>query len=165
MKKLCYFISFLFLLLTFAGCENDGTLNENSEIVVVGLGHKVYNLPLGNEILFTGNDIKWFNRDTREIRFYDHSVFKEKLEQYEKILVILADTELFTATNVSDVMASVSTVYNDLVLYYDIAEDKYYLNDSYPANINVEQVRLNTEIREENWGLFLYQLGIEGRLK
>lgn len=51
MKKLCYFISFLFLLLTFAGCENDGTLNENSEIVVVGLGHKVYNLPLGNEIL------------------------------------------------------------------------------------------------------------------
>ena len=61
MKKLCYFISFLFLLLTFAGCENDGTLNENSEIVVVGLGHKVYNLPLGNEILFTGNDIKWFN--------------------------------------------------------------------------------------------------------
>jgi hypothetical protein len=131
MKKLCYFISFLFLLLTFAGCENDGTLNENSEIVVVGLGHKVYNLPLGNEILFTGNDIKWFNRDTREIRFYDHSVFKEKLEQYEKILVILADTELFTATNVSDVMASVSTVYNDLVLYYDTAEDKYYLNDSY----------------------------------
>ena len=80
MKKLCYFISFLFLLLTFAGCENDGTLNENSEIVVVGLGHKVYNLPLGNEILFTGNDIKWFNRDTREIRFYDHSVFKEKLD-------------------------------------------------------------------------------------
>ena len=43
--------------------------------------------------------------------------------------------------------------------------DKYYLNDSYPANIDVEQVRLNTEIREENWGLFLYQLGIEGRLK
>lgn len=82
MKKLCYFISFLFLLLTFAGCENDGTLNENSEIVVVGLGHKVYNLPLGNEILFTGNDIKWFNRDTKEIRFYDHSSFKEKLEQY-----------------------------------------------------------------------------------
>ena len=77
----------------------------------------------------------------------------------------MADTELFTATNVSDVMASVSTVYNDLVLYYDTAEDKYYLNDSYPANINVEQVRLNTEIREENWGLFLYQLGIEGRLK
>lgn len=131
MKKLCYFISFLFLLLTFAGCENDGTLNENSEIVVVGLGHKVYNLPLGNEILFTGNDIKWFNRDTREIRFYDHSVFKEKLEQYEKILVILADTELFTATNVSDVMASVSTVYNDLVLYYDTAEDKYYLKFIY----------------------------------
>ena len=97
--------------------------------------------------------------------FYDHSTLKEKMEQYEKILVILADTELFTATNVSDVMASVSTVYNDLVLYHDTAEDKYYLNDSYPVNINVEQVRLNTEIREENWGLFLYQLGIEGRLK
>ncbi len=162
MKKLCCFLSFLFLLLTFVGCENDGSLNGESEIIVVGLGHKVYNLPLGNEILFTGNDIKWFNKDTREIRFYDHSAFSEKLGQYEKILVILAGTELFTATNVSSL---ISAAYDDLVFYYDIAEDKYYLNDSYPGHLHPEQVRLNKEIREENWGLFLYQLGIEGRLK
>ena len=82
--------------------------------------------------------------------------------QYEKILVILAGTELFTATNVSSL---ISAAYDDLVFYYDIAEDKYYLNDSYSGHLHPEQVRLNKEIREENWGLFLYQLGIEGRLK
>lgn len=162
MKKLCFCLSFLVLLLVFTGCENDGTLNGKSEIVVIGLGNKIYSWPAASEVLFTGDDILWFNKETREIRFHDASVFEDKLVHYEKIIVTLADMELFSANIVADYS---SAIYTDMVFYHNLTEDKYYLNESYPITIVNETVRLNARIREENWGLFIYQLGIEGLLK
>lgn len=162
MKKVCSCISFLLLLLLFSGCESDGSLNEKSEIIVVGLGNKAYKLSSVTEVLFTGDDIQWFNRNTREIRFRDGCSFEAVLSRYEKILVMLADMELFSASIVSGI---VETAYEDMVFYRDPDTDKYYLHESYPNGVGTEIVRLNSSIREENWGLFLYQLGIEGRLK
>lgn len=160
MKRACVFISLFFLLIGF-GCESNSQLDGISSINIVQLGRAYSGIGAGEQTLFSGNDILWFNPKTREIKFRE-GFSGRGLALYGTILFKLSDMELFMASIVSDV---VSAAYNDLVLYHNLATGKYYLHNSYPSNLNNETVRLNEEIRFENWNLFLIQLGREGRLK
>lgn len=160
MKRACIFISF-FLLLIGSACESNSQLDGMSSINVVGLGRAYSGVGAGEQVLFSGNDILWFNPKTREIKFRD-GVAERVLSLYGTILFKLADMELFIAHIVSDL---VSASYDDLVLYHNLENDKYYLHNSYPNGLETEIIRLNSEIRSENWNLFLIQLAKEGRLK
>lgn len=160
MKKISavFFFSFFLLL---GGCESENWVDRSSEIVVVALSGKWEGLESSDKILFTGDDIAWFDLTTKELRFKNDPLRKKKAS-YPKILFKIAGKDLFLADLVT---GSVSRQYEDLVLYYNSENQKFYLYESYPEKLDTEMVRLNTEIRSENWGAFIYQLGREGRLK
>lgn len=160
MKKISV-IFFFSLLLLSSGCESDNWVDRSSEIVVVALSGKWEGLESSDRILFTGDDIAWFDLKTKELRF-KNDLLRKKKTAHTKILFKIAGKDLFLADWVT---GPVSGQYEDLVLYYDSEKQKFYLYESYPEKLDTQAVRLNTEIRSENWGAFIYQLGREGRLK
>lgn len=161
MRKAYVYLSFVMLLLVAGGCESDSRLDGQSNIYVVGLGKAYSGIGTGEDALFSGNDILWFNERTEEIRFRE-GFWDKGLSMYETILFKLADMELFTAKVVS---GTVDAVFEDLVLFHDLVTDKYYLRNGYPDGTDTEVTRLNVEIRAENWALFLIQMRREGRIK
>lgn len=160
MKKIGSFFSCILLML-LSSCDSDNWAEQSSEIVVAGLKAEWSGLDTSDEILFTGDDIVWFDLKTKELRF-KNDPFEKKSKGYTKILFKISGMDLFLADIVT---APVNGEYEDLVLYHNPENKKYYLYESYPEKIDTETVRLNREIRSENWGAFIYQLGREGRLK
>lgn len=161
MNRFCIYLLSGLMLLVAASCESDSGLKERSNISVVGLGQTYTGIGKGDDTIFSGDEILWLNEKTREIRFRED--FRAmRLPQYGTLLFKLAGMELFTARVVS--RPDAPTV-EDMVLFHDPVSDKYYLHDSHPDQLNTEQVRLNAEIRAENWALFLIQMRREGRLK
>ena len=76
---------------------------------------------VGN-IIFTEDDIEWFNVTTREIKFrdMDEPLYK-RLEPYREIKFYLGDNALFVVSSfVSDLH---SMIFTDLVLHYDVITD------------------------------------------
>lgn len=160
MKKITA-IFFFSLFLWLAGCDSENWTDRSSEIVVVALSGKWEGVESGDEILFTGDNIAWFDLKTKELRFKNNP-FEKRSILYTKILFKISGRDLFLADLITD---PVSSQYEDLVLYHNAKNKKFYLYESYPNKIDTEIVRLNTEIRSENWAAFIYQLGREKRLK
>lgn len=170
MKRVSLLISFLVLVLA-SGCEKNENevIIENSKIVAVGINSKVVadeapqSSLADNSIVFTGDDILWFNSKTREIRFKEMSSPIGVLPMYKEIQFKMGEEVLFNAiTWVWDIN---SQIFNDLVLYYDCKTGKYYLHDSYPERIFTDLAKENKEKRSEAWIKFINQLKQEGRLK
>ena len=74
------------------------------------------------DVLFTEDDIEWFNVTTREIKFRDmDEPLYRRLEPYREIKFCLGDADLFVVSSfVSDFH---SIVFTDLVLHYDVITD------------------------------------------
>ena len=96
-----------------------------------------------DNIIFTEDDIEWFNVTTREIKFKDtDEPLYKRLEPYREIKFYLGDNVLFVVSSfVSDIH---SMIFTDLVLHYDLISDPnqghYYLHDCYPSQfINDER--------------------------
>lgn len=115
------------------------------------------------QLVFTGNDIDWFNPDTREIKFINLKPGVFSIPIYAQIDVNLNDETLFAI--VACINGSVSRSYDDLVLFYDSETSKYYLHDNYPDYWDLESTQKNIEKRSVGWNKFLEQLKKEGRLK
>lgn len=121
------------------------------------------------EILFTEDDIEWFNLTTREIKFRDmEEPLYKRLEPFREIKFYLGDTGLFVVS--SFVGDWDSRTFTNLVLHYDLITDPnqghYYLHDCYPSQfINTEEVRANIKKNEGQWELFTYYLEDKGKLK
>jgi len=121
-------------------------------------------------VLFTEDDIKWFDVNTRELHFRDSmKPLTKKIKMYDAVRFDLNDNVLFVADFVSLI---VSCTYNDLVLCYGKMEGgvadngRYYLCDCYPLQfINDEIVQSNREKRTAQWQLFLDYLEYKGKLK
>ncbi len=126
-----------------------------------------------SDVLFTEDDIEWFDVNTRELRFRDSmEPLIKKIKLYEAVRFILSDNELFVADNFVSLI--VSRFYDDLVLCYGKMEmdgevennGRYYLYDCYPLQfINDEIVQSNREKRVAQWQLFLDYLEYKGKLK
>ena len=123
---------------------------------------------VGN-IIFTEDDIEWFNVTTREIKFrdMDEPLYK-RLEPYREIKFYLGDNALFVVSSfVSDLH---SMIFTDLVLHYDVITDpghgRYYLHDCYPSQfINDERTQANIKKNAGQWELFTYYLESKGKLR
>ena len=124
------------------------------------------------EVLFTEDDIEWFNETTREIKFRD------TVEPLYKKCRVLSSIEfrLGNVTLLSDVTSVsllCSQVFFDLVLLYGKIEngevtDGYFLNDCYPTIPGVmadERVRANRERRAPQWEAFIRHLESKGKLR
>lgn len=115
-----------------------------------------------NRVIFTGDDIAWFSPRTREIKFTNLTSGVFALPSRSKVEIYLDKEKLFTCIHIN---GTESAAYNDLVLFYDIDANKYYLNDFYPCNWFPEKVKENIEARAIGWNKFLNQLKEEKKLK
>ena len=121
------------------------------------------------DVLFTEDDIEWFNITTREIKFRDMDVpLYERLQPYHEIKFYLGDEVLFVVS--SFVGDWDSRTFTNLVLNYDVITDPnqghYYLHDCYPLQfIDTDEVKANIKKNAGQWELFTYYLDSKGKLK
>jgi hypothetical protein len=135
------------------------------------------------QVVFTGNDILWFNEITKELRFKDNYSYRLKILNNLAISFFIEDEYLFSS------MVYMSSrgeqLINSLVLYYNQVENKYFLLDGYPdlsvfpeyqaptgLNGDVNSKQYAKDLRNENaqtiasgWDKFINQLKKEGLLK
>ncbi len=124
-----------------------------------------------SDVLFTEDDIEWFDVNTRELRFRDSmEPLNKKIKLYAAVKFNLNDDVLFEADNFVSLI--VSRTYNDLVLCYGKIDGEvennghYYVYDCFPLQfINDEVVQSNREKRSVQWQLFLDYLEYKGKLK
>lgn len=160
--------------------EDDLTPNLSSSTLVVKAGMaptgtKSANVTAGesaDHVVFTGDDILWFNETTDEIRF------KENFYQLESIVdffhtgieFFLYDEFLFTTlVCVSDIN---SQVFNVPVFYYSQIENKFFIKDGYPVISVLKNDKTIQQTRDENmqaiaeeWDKFIQYLKDAGKYK
>ena len=120
-------------------------------------------------VLFTEDDIEWFNVTTREINFRDmDEPLYRRLETNREIKFCLGVADLFVVSSfVSDFH---SMIFTDLVFHYDVItypnHGHYYLHDCYPSQfIDTDEVKANIKKRAGQWELFTYYLESKGKLR
>ena len=121
-------------------------------------------------VLFTDNDIEWFDPVTRELRFRDTmEPLREKIPLTTEIDFYLGGEYLFWATYVGLIC---SQVFDDLVLCCGkadgqvIDDGRYYLYDCYPPQFaDDERVKANRLRRAPQWEAFLNYLDSKGKLR
>lgn len=114
-------------------------------------------------VLFTGDDIAWFNPETREIKFSKITPGIYSLPVYSQIDIKLNDELLFTI--VAHINGAVNRAYDDLVLFYDLDSGKYFLQDNYPSYWDPENTQINAEKRASGWAKFIHRLKEEKKLR
>ena len=173
MKK----IVFLFAVLCFliSGCtseiaSSDDTMPAYSGTGIIARAATIEKDTKSTEverIVFTGNDMLWFNETTKEIRFKDNSSLKTAIANVQALKFYI-DTEFLFTSYVLQSSSNTQTI-NSLVFVYNTTENKYYLLDGYPPVTNDLALAAN-EARDKNnqsivteWSLFINQLKKEGK--
>ena len=165
--------------MTMTACSLDGNEPEKpfttcpvseGTLYACGIGQPETRSDAG--ILFTEDDIEWFNVTTREIRFRDTmEPLREKIPLLAGIDFYIGGKHLFSggATHVSLIC---SQMFDDLVLCCGkidgevIDDGHYYLYDCYPLQfINDERVKANRMKRAAQWELFITYLDGKGKLR
>lgn len=166
MKHITFLIAALF---AFCSCDDtDAFLKQQPSKIMAVTYSEVKNETIDasyieQTTIFTGNDIDWFNPETREIKFSNIEPDSHPLPIHGKVDIKMEGETLFTI--VAYVNAFVSIAYDDLILFHDIQSGKYYLYDNYPDYWAPELTQQNVEKRAAGWNKFLKQLKQEGRLK
>jgi hypothetical protein len=149
------------IMLLLASCDfiRDIFPNGKSELTF-----KLLSKPsLSDSMLLSGNDIKWINGATGEIRFAD-SMTIQKIRNFHYIKCYLGNDSLFKATITIPTM---SAIVNDLVLNLNMNNGHFYFEDGYPSYIDnqgTNNIRnQNKEKRTAAWTRFIDQLKKEER--
>ncbi len=145
---------------------------ENT-LYACGVGQpEVRSVADAQNMLFTEDDIEWFNVTTRELHFRDTmESLREKIPFLAGIDFYLGGEYLFSG-GATFVGLICSQVFNDLVLCCGKIDDgvvddgHYYLYDCYPPQFsNDERVKANRAKRAERWETFTRYLDSKGKLK
>ena len=123
-------------------------------------------------VLFTEDDIEWFNQTTRELRFRETMApLRETIPLLAGVDFYLGGEHLFSggATHVALIC---SQMFDDLVLCCGkidgevIDDGHYYLYDCYPPQfIDDERVQANRLLRAPQWEAFTKYLESKGKLR
>lgn len=123
-------------------------------------------------VVFTEDDILWFDVNTRELRFkdMDEPLYK-KLEPYHEIEIRLGNDALFVVSSFVGLWDS-RIIYNLVLCYGNIEKDTpeidgyYYLYDCYPLQfINDDSVQANIMKNATQWETFTKYLEGKGKLR
>ena len=125
-----------------------------------------------DNVLFTENDIEWFDVSTRELHFRDTmEPLCEKIPLLASIDFYLGGEYLFSG-GVTYVGLICSQVFHDLVLCCgkldgEVVDDgHFYLYDCYPLQfIDTDAVKANREKNATKWKTFIKYLESKGKLK
>lgn len=164
------------LATAFVACGNSYNDSEQpiadlSKLYACGIAQNgVADFADASNVVFTEDDIEWFNVSTRELKFkdLDEPLYK-KFQLLSGVEFRLGDAALFSGGTLVGLVNS--QVFTDLVLCCGTIEgndvvDGYYLYDCYPAQYeNDEQVVANREKRAEQWAAFTKYLKSKGKLK
>lgn len=149
----------------FVTCPPSGTMLYACGIIPSG----TRSISDAQNVIFTEDDIEWFNITTREIKFRDmEEPLYKRLEPFREIQFYLGDDVLFVVSSfVSDLH---SMIFTNLVLHYDVITDPnlshYYLHDCYPLQfINTDEVQANIVKNAAQWELFTKYMESKGKLK
>ena len=123
-------------------------------------------------VLFTGNDILWFNESTKEIRFRNNASHKSDILNLNNWTIgfYIDDNYLFSCVTTNSLS---SQIYDCLVFYYDIIGNRYYILNGYPEEsvpsdgtliATGEQNNPMQQIASE-WNTFINQLKKEDKIK
>jgi len=174
MKK----IVFLFAVLCFliSGCSKEIATSADvlAELSVTGIIAWAATIETdakskqeAERIVFTGNDMLWFNETTKEIRFKDNSSLKTAIANVQALKFYIDNEFLFTSYVLQS--SANTQIINSLVFVYNTIENKYYLLDGYPPVTNELPPTAN-DARDKNnqsiateWSLFINQLKKEGK--
>ncbi|MBQ6032262.1 MAG: hypothetical protein IJT28_03215 [Bacteroidaceae bacterium] len=146
---------------------------EKAALFAIGIGEPGTRSSTGVEkILFTDNDIEWFDLNTRELRFRDvKKPLRDAIPLLAKIDFYLGGEQLFSG-GATCVGLICSQMFDDLVLCCgkidgEIIDDgRYYLYDCYPLQfIDTDEVKANRLRRAPQWETFLKYLESKGKLR
>ena len=172
-------IAIAMLSLQLTACSNDDETvnvsddNQNepmAELCAYGV------MPTGtrgaHSVIFTDDDIEWFDLNTRELRFRDTmEPLREEIPLLAGIDIYL-DGEYLFSSGVTFVSLICSQMFDDLVLCCGkidgevIDDGHYYLYDCYPDQfIDDERVKANRLRRVSQWEAFLKYLESKGKLR
>ncbi|MDR2121325.1 MAG: hypothetical protein LBP64_10715 [Tannerella sp.] len=134
-------------------------------------------VPASEPVVFTGNDILWYNETTGELRFINNFTQNDDMRPYlygSRFKFYLEDEYLFSSVIYSSSLDS--RIHNNLVFYYDIIENKFYLAVGYPpieAFHNTPEIQAEMQAErdanrkkiETEWNRFIEQMKREGRYR
>jgi len=181
-SPLAWMMAIAIVGMTMTACSLDGNEPEKpfttcpvseSTLYAYGYGIGQPGTRSDAEIIFTEDDILWFDVNTREIRFRDTmEPLREKIPLLACVDFYIGGEYLFSggATLVSLIC---SQMFDDLVLCCgkidgDVIDDDghYYLYDCYPLQfINDERVQANRIRRAPQWETFTKYLESKGKLR
>ena len=166
MKKLILLFTTLVCVLS-NGCSIGPTDNSIAEELKSMTTKIVVRAPLSEnvkgQVVFTGDDILWFNETTRELRFKDNNAKKTIVSTHKTLSFYIDDEYLFTASTYSSGASANSQTFSGLLFYYNSTENKYYLITGNEL-VNSEREPPNDASDETSeWSKFIEQLKQEGR--
>jgi hypothetical protein len=123
------------------------------------------------QIVFTGDDILWFNRTTKELRFRNNYSNKTVLEAVTANAIRFYIDDEYLFSSMLCVSSLSSQIFNSPVFYYNLMENNFFLTDGYPeASVLSDPQKAQAE-RDENmrkiadeWSRFLDLMETEGKL-
>ena len=115
------------------------------------------------QVVFTGDDILWFNETTKELRFKDNNAKKTVVSTHETLSFYIDDEYLFTASTYSSGANANYQTFSGLLFYYNSTENKYYLIDGNELASSDRESPLNASSETSEWSKFINQLKKEGR--
>ena len=168
------------LAMSMTACNNDDNETvqsyitdpvESPRLYACGISHDgTRGITEAANVVFTEDDILWFDVNTRELKFKDTEEPIYKKLEYHRIEIRLGDDALFEVS--SFVRLWDSRVFEDLVLCYgkidgEVSENgNYYLYDCYPLQfINEERVQANIRKNAAQWEIFTKYLESKGKLR
>lgn len=178
-KTLAWTVAIAIAGTMMTACSSDSSESEKpfttcpvseSTLYACGIGQPGTRSDAG--ILFTEDDILWFDVNTREIRFRDTmEPLREKIPLLASVDFYIGGEYLFSG-GATFVGLICSQMFDDLVLCCGkidgevIDDGHYYLYDCYPTQfINDERVQANIQKRVPQWETFTKYLDSKGKLK
>ena len=173
-RYFCVLQAFIFSLL-FIGCSNeDGSAStptvQASKTELFAIGTARMTRAASSPYLFTLDNIKSFNVQTREIVFQDFEPTNKLFPIYRNVEIRSYDKVLL---RISTFVSSFdSQIFTDLSLVSETESGKFYLSDCYPRHIENDSkyAKANEAIKEANdkraaeWSAFLSILKKHGTL-
>ena len=183
-KFLAWMMAIAIASMTMTACSSDDNETEkpfttdpveSSMLYATGVSQsETRSVADAQNVLFTEDDIEWFDINTRELRFHDmEEPLYQKLRLLSGVEFRLGDQTLFSGSTFVGLVCN--QVFDDLVLCCGKIEDGevidnncYYLYDCYPNTpwfLNDERVQANRAKRAGQWEMFTKYLESKGKLR
>jgi hypothetical protein len=136
-----------------AGCRpetEEPALSDVSTQIIAVAAYYEPQYDNDKHIVFTGNDILWFNETTRELRFrqnYSNKAIVTENREFGIQFFIGDEFVLFTPVCM-DVLSY--RIFDQPVFYYDVINNKYFIPDGFPDVSLLPDPAQHQWVRSEN---------------